>query len=135
MTKQNDDKLNELDKIYGENDKFRAEAAHNALKFSTDKVDEMRQSLKRFVDWAIDMARDLLPELIKKAEDQFICSYCLQVCDSITLVSPCNHMFCADCLAGDKSYKCNCGEVKEATARLENVGKWLTDLKVYKKRV
>jgi len=93
---QGEQRLSEIDKLYKENDKYRADLSFISLKYDFDQIDRTRQSVEDFLEWS-NNALELFPELTKRAEQFFSCGICNGLADNITQIVPCGHVFCEKC--------------------------------------
>ena len=67
MNKQNEDKLQEMDRLYKENDKYKEDLSSIALKYDFDSFDRQGKCVEAMVDWS-NNAITILAEMNKRVE-------------------------------------------------------------------
>ena len=89
--------MEELDRLYKENDKYRESLSTISLKYDFEQFDKTTKFIDYLMDWA-SRAVEVLPELIKQIDSHYSCGICNGIADHITEISPCFHIFCKECL-------------------------------------
>ena len=107
MNRQNEEKLQEMDRLYRENDKYKEDLSSISLKYDLDTIDRQGKCLEAAIDWALNTVQ-LMPEVNKRVENMFSCGICNGLAEKITVLQPCSHTFCARCLDNQVKHKTKC---------------------------
>ena len=75
MNKQNEDKLQEMDKLYKDNDRYKEELSSIVLKFDIETFERQGKCIEAFVEWAMN-AIGLMADARKMVEHHFSCGMC-----------------------------------------------------------
>jgi cell shape-determining protein MreC len=54
MNRQNEEKLQEMDRLYRENDKYKEDLSSISLKYDLDTIDRQGKCLEAAIDWALN---------------------------------------------------------------------------------
>ena len=55
MNRQNEEKLQEMDRLYRENDKYKDDLSSIALKYDLDTIDKNTRCLEASLDWCLNI--------------------------------------------------------------------------------
>ena len=124
--RQCDDKLEELDKLYGENDFLKGELGKIREKYDFTVIDGYKGALDRHEAWAVKVMATTV-KVVNTFETYHTCGLCNSLAQEIIVLEPCNHVFCSKCIENQGSHsRCKvCGDPKQKEWKSTFVAEWM----------
>ena len=121
-----DEKLEEIDKLYDETDLLKNTLENIRAKYDFNAIDRNNAALTRYENWS-NKIMQVTYKLNGTFEAYHNCGLCNSLAVDITILEPCNHVFCKQCLENQGSHtRCRtCGEIKENVYQSSMVAEWI----------
>ena len=94
---QTEEKLKEIDTLYEENDKLRADLSHLRYKYNFDKIDQDKENLLVYENW-IALGQGIISDMQVVYQTHFQCQICSGIAINPQICEPCNHVYCRQCM-------------------------------------
>ena len=91
-------KLDEIDKLYYENDKLRNNLEDMRSKFDVEQCEKDKVMLEAFDAWS-NTAIQVMGDVSRNIENYYSCNLCNSVAVDVLVAEPCGHVFCKKCFA------------------------------------
>ena len=98
MQAQAEAKLDEIDNLYGQNDKLRQNLDEIRSKFDLDQYERDRQLLEGFEVFA-GLVIQSYSEVTRAMETYYQCNICHTMAVDVLITDPCGHVFCSKCFS------------------------------------
>ena len=123
---QMDEKLEEIDKLYEETDLLKNTLEQIRQKYDFSAIDRNKASLERYETWSLKIMQ-VTNKLSATFESHFNCGLCSNMAEEITIVEPCNHVFCKQCYENQgKHSTCRvCGDTEEKVYQSLMASEWI----------